>query len=220
MFKALVSLVFALLFSQLSQAQWIEPTEQPVIIKKTPQVIEEDSSEHNRMGKTYEISVMPWGIGPIPAGSSGIDIATYFTRNSALLIGYSKLTAGRQCWGAMHCSDSGYNLEVYYRHFTGNSFYVAGGVDQRHVTIQENDDWGDYYSFDGDTTALGIVIGNQWQWQNFFLGCDWIGLSVPIISSVSNVQTSADAYDYESAKKNYVTGTHGMLLRLHLGFAF
>jgi hypothetical protein len=221
MFKVIAPLMFTVFAPLFANAQLITPTEQPVIIKKTPEVIEEDSSEHNRMEKTYEIGLMPWGVGPIPAGNSGISIATYLTRNSAIVFGYNQLIAGRECWGSLSCSDKGYSFEVHYRKFFGNSFYVAGGVEQRHVTIEGGDSWGsEDYSFDGDSTALGVVVGNQWHWQSFFLGCDWVGITVPVSWNLSNVKTSTYTYDFDSAKKTYVTGTTGMLLRLHLGMAF
>ena len=173
------------------------------------------------MGKKYEVSLTPVSVGPIPGINSGITVATYLTRNSAFVFGYSVLSVGRKCWGSLSCSDSGQTFEAYYRQFFGNSFYVAGGVDQRHVSVSGSDSSSsEEFSFDGDTTAINVVVGNQWHWENFVLGCDWFGLSVPVSTSLSNVKTTTNDYDFQEAKSYYVTGRTAISLRLHVGMTF
>ncbi|UYL09320.1 hypothetical protein B9G69_001880 [Bdellovibrio sp. SKB1291214] len=222
MFKSIIPFALAATLSSYANAQLITPTDDPVIVKKSQSAIEEDSSEHKRMGKSYEVSLTPVAIGPIPGLNTGVNIATYLTRNAAVIFGYSLLVGGRSCWGAISCSDKGYAFELYYRQFFGNSFYVAGGLDQRYVSSHGSDDFtGESYSFDGETTAASVVIGNQWHWQRFVLGCDWFGLSVPISSRVSNVKTRGSyGYDFEDAKNALVTGTRPMALRVHVGMTF
>ncbi|WP_413294509.1 hypothetical protein ACLSU7_05250 [Bdellovibrio sp. HCB185ZH] len=223
MSKSVIAL-FALFLPLLVHAQVLEEDDQPVIVKKSPYAIVEGSSEHNRMGKVQEIFVTPVAMGPVPGVNAGFGFAKYITRNDAVVVTFSTLTKGSTCSGALTCSDSGFAVEINYRRFITNSFYFGTGLNQRSVHSEGTDEWaGNEFSFDGTTTALGFVIGNQWQWQNFMLGCDWVGVNIPLITNVSNVKNinnGSSIHDYESSKSSLVTNTTAMGLRLHIGYTF
>ena len=75
-----------------------------------------------------------------------------------------------------------------YKRFFGNSFYAGAGLDfskvegtyyiSRDVLGTDDNletDLGHYAK-----TSLDLRIGNQWQWNNFTLGTDWVGLLLPL----------------------------------------
>lgn len=69
-----------------------------------------------------------------------------------------------------------------YKHFTGNSFYLAPEL--FYINYTENDDTPSFFDRkDERITALGLSfkIGNQWQWKHFTVGCDWVGLGRTLI---------------------------------------
>jgi hypothetical protein len=61
---------------------------------------------------------------------------------------------------------------VQYKNFVGNTFYMAPEI----FYLNYADTAG--YSYDERLTGLGahFRIGNQWQWEHFTLGCDWVGV--------------------------------------------
>jgi hypothetical protein len=65
-----------------------------------------------------------------------------------------------------------------YRHFTGNSFYVAPELYYFNFTKRQDQ------RADDRVTALGASfrIGNQWQWKHFTVGADWIGIGRNLVS--------------------------------------
>ena len=72
------------------------------------------------------------------------------------------------------------NVSFQYKHFTGNSFYVAGEVFYLNTLDDENwvanlflqDEQYAHYS----SMGAGVRIGNQWTWRYFTLGVDWVGV--------------------------------------------
>lgn len=67
------------------------------------------------------------------------------------------------------------------KHYTGNSFYVAPEI--FYLNTNEDVDWfiSDIFNIKSEyaryiSMGVGVRIGNQWTWDTFTLGCDWIGV--------------------------------------------
>ena len=199
-----------------------------VIVKEVPDAIVENSSAYHRMNKKYAITVMPVGFGPISGLDSGINVGYFLDRKSIVYLRYNNLVKGMECSGSLSCSDSGSSYGVSYKRFFGNSFYIEAGIDQREVSYSETQSdivAGNYwFNFKGSSTVASLVIGNQWQWQNFTIGCDWVGIGIPVAHTITsendsgdNVWSSSDRSDRENL---YVTGGVAMALRFYLGASF
>lgn len=83
---------------------------------------------------------------------------------------------------------------IFYKHYEGNSFYVAGGL--TYLNPYEEQDWDIFDLNDLDKfTSIGADnrIGNQWHWKNFTLGCDWIGIGKRFVKF-----TKEDNYDSDT----------------------
>lgn len=128
------------------------------------------------------------------------------------------------------------SVGIHYKQFSGNSFYFKTGLDYNSIQTR--------YSFsytstitptfqshvdrivEGDSISAALSIGNQWQWDNFNIGCDWFGLSLPISSNTNRksvTTTFTDGYDQAQAdadEKDYLKSTQINLLRFYLGASF
>ena len=94
------------------------------------------------------------------------------------------------------------NVTLQYKRFTDNSFYLAPEIFYLNYTEKFN------RSKDDELTGmgLGLRLGNQWQWDNFTLGCDWVGIGRTMVYFKS---TTSD--------KNFYTVT---LANVYLGWSF
>lgn len=73
------------------------------------------------------------------------------------------------------------NFALQYKHFTGNSFYIAPEIfylntrEESRIPI-----FSEIFNIDGEmeeyiSLGAGVRIGNQWSWRHFSIGVDWIG---------------------------------------------
>lgn len=188
---------FVLLVPLFSIAEQIENV---VIVKKPTEIIE-GTSEFHRMNKNHQVTLQLIGVNPNGLPGGGLTYGYFLDRNSMILAEFTASQLDTQKDGYY---GSGYNTEgssvgVHFKRIFGNSFYIKAGIDQRHTDLKYNynssvsSNFNTSYGFKSDSTAASFVIGNQWQWNNFTLGCDWIGMSVPFIESTSGEFLSANA---------------------------
>ncbi len=128
------------------------------------------SSQENRANKKFEFTLQ---VGA-DYRMSPTQLAVMYFINSDNLIG---LKAGDDRTGREHQT----NVAIQYQHYTSNSFYVAGEVFYLNTTEDLDGFWADIFNIQREyarysSLGAGIRIGNQWSWQNFTLGCDWIGI--------------------------------------------
>jgi hypothetical protein len=225
--KNIIALILSIpLFSLAAQ------TESVVIYKKTVGVAE-DSSEHNRMGKNHQVALQLFGANPNGVPGGGLTYGYFLDRSSMIIAevtGSDYKTNQDSSFGGKYDVE-GSTIGVHYKKFFGNSFYVKAGVDQRHVDLKYSytsslsSNFNTAYGFKSDSTAASLVIGNQWQWKNFTLGCDWIGMTVPFIESTSGefLSANADSIDVRGLKEDKRRLSEngiGQGLRFYLGASF
>jgi hypothetical protein len=113
------------------------------------------------------------------------------------------------------------------KEFFGNSFYLRGGVVA--TRFQYNGDLNFIFrtpgpQFSGQMLSAKVSVGNQWQWQRFNLGCDWIGLSNVLASSTSSLDemglTPMQIEDRDGARDDLLKSVKILALNLYLGFSF
>ncbi len=79
-------------------------------------------------------------------------------------------------------------------------------------------------SFTEESLGAGLVIGKQWQWNNFTLGCDWIGLSLPFASTVKSETVAGSESFYrdklDSVQQKYLRSGFAQALRFYVGYTF
>lgn len=228
--KTTLLLITALLSFSFAQAQ------QPNTEVDTQFRGETGSSGYNRAGKQYQLTAILTGVGPSYSSTTGLSLGYFLDRDKMLLIeGTGKSTTRRETtWFSTSRSTYDINSEslgIHFKHFVGNSFYYRAGVDYRKLGYDYQNNFSnttEQISFSGDSVALNFQIGNQWQWDNFTLGCDWVGLSMPISSNVKdkslNTAAQADAVYYNNKIEDdstlYIKNTNLNLLRFYLGASF
>lgn len=201
-----------------------------IVDSPSAETIYRDSSAFNRMNKNFSLTYMAFGIGPSRSGSIGLTLGVFLDRNSEIDF---EVISGRPAYSNWF-SWSEYDIKtnsagIHYKYFVGNSFYFRLGADYRTVdyrytsrdifsgsTLSEN-------KFKGDSVTATILIGNQWQWENFTLGCDWIGVVLPITSRVQSESVegpSPDSRYLEDDKDWLLKNTMTMGLRFYLGASF
>lgn len=203
-----------------------------VIVQKRPTVVTENSSEHNRMGKKFVVEAQLVGGSTLIGSGQGIIAGYHLDRNTILQFEFTK---GSSNTGDKE--DDGYNqregstVAFYAKKFLANSFYVKGGAEYTKVKYDNDYLFGvsslsnskDAYGFEASLTSAALSIGNQWQWDNFTLGCDWIGMTVPVAHEVS----SEYADDFYLAKQYNKEDQETLLekasvqaLRFYVGYTF
>src|SRR5690606_28780744 len=121
-------------------------------------------------------------------------------------------------------------IEARAKFFVGNSFYLTGGAGQRTFTFTSELtplDGGPEFSAEAKATTLGatFAIGNQWQWDYFTLGLDWIGYFLPISQSGDSEVVFPGVVEDDLKELNDSLEELGktpnlQVLRIYLGIAF
>lgn len=228
---------FIIFFSLLilclaTQAQTITaPPATPISVKgdgenleivKRPTGIIEDSSEHHRVGKKYQIAWQILGLGPNAALTRGLYLGKFLDRSSMIYL--DVLGQNYQAYFSDTELDFG-SIGLHYKKFHSNSFYYVLGGDYRSVKYEINDPLPySAGSFKSTSWVFSASIGNQWQWENFTLGCDWVGTSVVLSHQYSEEdKDSLDIYDrtdFENDKEWFTERNTLHLLRFYLGYSF
>ncbi len=214
------------LVSFASFAQTVEPTPTNEPASTVPRG---EGSEFNRTDKKFTLHALLIGVGPNPSISSGIGAGMFLDRNSLVDIEY---VSGRPYdWYGFYTD---YEIVtksygVHYKRFVSNTFYFRVGADYRQVDYRYTSRSlfsSSIYSenkFNGESVVGTIVIGNQWQFENFTLGCDWFGVALPVtrsIKSESSTGTNPDTVKLSDDEDRYVRKTTAMGLRFYLGASF
>ena len=252
-FKSLKSLVtLSVLVSSAAFAQKsVETSTQVGEINGRPILKKEDlnsvylgTSEYHRLKKQGTITANFGGIEGIYGGTTGLMGGFFLNSNSVLQV--SSMSSNQQdLWGFSETGISGYrksnHIGVNFQHFPGNSFFIRPGIeyvrfDRRLVTSYSrisNLEASAFslvrasgYDLSGESIYAKFSIGNQWQWENFTLGCDWIGASIPLSHKITQARTfdknlnniADDSYlrdDRERMKSSYLTA-----VTFYLGASF
>lgn len=195
-----------------------------------PQAIFRDSSEYNRMNKNFSLTYMAFGVGPNRSGSIGGTVSLFLNRNSLIDFEYVNgrpLYTNWFSWSEYDVRTSSYG--IHYKQFTGNSFYFRVGADYRTVKYKYTsrdiftDEINSISRFEGDSVTATVLIGNQWQWENFTLGCDWIGIALPVTTTISSESVTGISPDSRYMKEDQdwlVKNPASIGLRFYLGASF
>lgn len=197
------------------------PAQNVTLVKKMS--VLEDSSEHNRMGKNYLLTAQIAGSAVAPVPAAGINFGMYVSRNGIAQIEYSKGTLPYFFFN-LNASTLGAN----YKHFFGNSFYTKIGVDHRSISISDINLFGytanQYGSNEAQSLVGNFAIGNQWQWENFIMGCDWIGINPHLTTLKATYDTTGmsakDKKDLDESWDKIAKVTSTQFLRFYLGASF
>jgi hypothetical protein len=224
-----MKIFICMLFLFAHQITWAAEEKVEVVPSDKKEKVFEDTSEHHRLDKKWTFNAQLVGIGPSYATQRGLVGGYFLNRNmvvQAEVMGgelYSESIVN--AWSSGSLDVDGRSFGAHFKHYVGNSFYYRAGLDWRSLKYRFADTFsGTSGQFDGTSLAVTFNIGNQWQWSNFTLGCDWVGLSVPLSKSFKNellvTGTSYDANDFDEDKELLVSKTNLNLVRFYIGASF
>ena len=239
-----------------SPAEQPVPPKPPGPTKKKRNVVDEESDETRdssldlRKGKSYIATVELLGIGTgLLSSSSGVNFGAY--RDSDSLIEFSAVvsTNSGSSFSTNKSTDSdtkmdnqtaedgrAFDIAIRYKQFFGNSFYgyIGPAYRQTEATLKlRSTSSAGVTSSSVDIASaamrdLGLdgAIGNAWQWSNFTMGCDWIGLHVPIARFRNDYDDKGyitSVKQVNDARRSFVNQARGpafMMLRFYVGASF
>lgn len=197
----------------------------------TPNIVYRNSSAHNRIDKKFSATFTIVGAGPsYSTWNTGFNLGVYLSRNSILDFEVAKGRPTYFNWFGSDYDITTSSAGVHYKHFASNSFYFRIGVDYRKVDYRytgrdffNNSDILIDNSFKGESFAGTVLIGNQWQWKNFTLGCDWFGYAFPFTSRTWSEKMAGSRPEpkyLEDDKEDFTKRNSLIALRFYLGATF
>ena len=155
-----------------------------------------DSSMANREGKTFTLNATMFGVFH-GASAQSLEVGYHVDKNNIITLQGTRLegisTSENESLSNLdelrEKHGRGNVVSIGLKHFVSNSFYVKPEIYSRNQEFVYNalvfSDGSVAALEDGSIEDFGIhiKIGNQWQWENFTLGCDWVGFRQSINST-------------------------------------
>lgn len=183
----------------------------------------------NRSNKKYLVAAELIGAN-FSAQSLGVEAGYFLTANRMLQVKIQKLSSledqrNKDVYDEDHSeadkvwSDHGEGMAITgsFKEFTGKTFYYEAGAfyrDQKLVikTEEVRTAYEKWTLTDEDTAEIqdigvSFTIGNQWNWENLTVACDWVGVS----RSLLTLNEKGDASEYYTAVN---------LLNFNIGYSF
>jgi hypothetical protein len=201
-----------------TETETINKTETTKEIRAYERVVVYESMK-NRMDKKFSLNAAIGGLA-YSTTSTAFEGSYFLKPNMLVTLQYSKLggtsentdndTAADEVWkrdGLGHVFSAGI------KKFESNSFYYKPEIYSRTQEFVHSTSSNSTELFSKETAFINDIgvsfkIGNQWQWESFTLGCDWIGITRSMTAS----KISSNIYSYE---KNSTT-----LLNFYMGASF
>lgn len=227
--RVLWALLWALLFAPLpALARPLHPPSgpdpDPTPLVRDSELAEyrERRLEYNRRDKTVMLAVELAGFGS-RGFQQALRVGFFLSRNWILELQAGQ--GGAALYGDVYLAKNYTFGQLSLKYFTGNSFYLFGGLAYDHVVARDVV-WTADASFIGEMGSALVGIGNQWQWKSFTLGCDWVaaGLAIhPHItrSDLSGTLSSSNQNTFDEAQDDFDRQTSLFYVtRFYLGFTF
>lgn len=195
--------------------------------KKKSKKIDSNSSQSKRQNLKLELLLDAIGFTPSP--TFGVSAGYYFSPNQ-IISGRFGIASG------VISSMDEKILSIDLKSFWGNSFYTRAGFSKRdydfswdvYPTDEEGNIGFETETLTAKTSSMGLELGlgNQWQWNSFTIGADWVGVYLPLTSSgtdeVVNESGAIEANLLTNVDDDvkYAKTTQLAFVRFYLGIAF
>ena len=199
-----------------------DATQEAVPAEPSNTMLLDGKSASDRLANGITLQFQPVGLGVIGTNESLIALGYHITENDLLALEFGAGRSDFQWKWDGQVEDkkvlTGESVGVHYKRFFSDTFYLKTGLDYRGVKYQ-GDASADFVSVAGTSGVVSVLIGNQWQWQNFTLGCDWVGMGIPFASFVSS-QYGADNDAIAAARNKYLEDIFAQGVRVYIGAIF
>jgi hypothetical protein len=172
--------------------------------QETQEPFEEGRSAKSREGRSLQLALGPGIEFGIPA----------FSYNISYFINPHKVINLRYTDRDNYNKDGGYQnlsaIKLGVKIFAGNSFFYQPNISYRntsHTTTAE---------YEYQDINVGVRIGNEWVWDNFTLGIDWLGFNQHIIKIDEEVTPAGPVPANNDIEKSLTFDFVG----IYLGYSF
>ena len=183
-----------------------------------------DENKTHREDKRYAITATPIGIG---AGLiAGLNAGYYVEPDLILGAKIENHTVSLNILGMDLYKANTKRAGVFGKYFFGKSFYLDGGLvgniaeyTANGVGLDSSNGLFEIRQYEKwHHGGIDLAIGNQWHWDHFTLGADWIGLYQPLVKQ--QVKDENDSPSEEYMEDIPVNLGHVRILAFHLGLSF
>lgn len=109
---------------------------------------------------------------------------------------------------------------LHMKYFMGNSVFLRLGVNRNEARYSRTYNATSNKSFiNGNATYAVVGIGNDWQWENFMFGFDWLRMQYPIASELTSRQDAPED-KYLSEKQDELLDSSMGFIGFHIGASF
>jgi hypothetical protein len=179
-------------------------------------------SRENRNDKKYVITVGAIGYN-FGTGTNNYEVGYHYKQNRIIGLQYQEFRNSLPIFSSTRDEDEsdyernrkGHALLLSYKAFAKNSLYLKSSLYHRiQERVDKNSsaqrDQREFNKLSYEDMGLLFSIGNQWQWKNFTLGADWIGMST--VLAIINQEG-----DYKIEGRDLADWT---LLNFYMGYSF
>ena len=181
-------------------------------------------SDAQRQDKQFSALVQIAGLSTAALATQQIQLGYYLSPTSLIQLEFGQGNNGLLVFSSAYRSLRTDSIGIQFKQFVANSFYFKTGVDYQVIDFSYSYFSSDYYTFKGSTLGASFSIGNQWQFENFTLGCDWVGIFLPVASNTTkDVVTANSTYsrtESDSEQKRYLKDSSLQFVRFYLGASF
>lgn len=160
------------------------------------------TSEENRKSLNYQVALAFVGVEYGTSTPLTFSASYFFNPDNLLTLRYTNINNNNEKLRA---------VAIGYKHFLGNSFNIMPTLGWRRTIGSSESNFSPRFKY--EEINAGIRIGNEWQWENFTMGCDWVGINKTIIK----LHSTGDSGIINSAIKQSTTFA---LLSFYLGYSF
>lgn len=130
------------------------------------------NSQENRKSLDYQATM---GLGNLELASGyGLSLSKFLDENSLLGV---TAKVGIQSDVDDDRDQRETNFDVHFKRFLGNSFYLNPKL----YYLNWNDPRENLPERSLTSIGAGVSLGNQWQWERFTVGADWLSISKNLI---------------------------------------
>ncbi len=136
-------------------------------------------SQKNREGKKYIVTLQT-GVN-FGANTKGASFGYFINKKSILSLEFSALE-GRSNDDDFEEEDNGQLYLLSYQFIPSSTFYISPSLYYLNQVKADDFDFNADFEYRPTnkthytTLGIGFRIGNQWDWDNFSLACDWAGI--------------------------------------------
>jgi hypothetical protein len=155
-----------------------------------------------RTAKKVSVTVEPFGFSIVPIPTTGVTAGYHFNPNRVGEFNYA--------WGGSSVANADYRVELTtlrLKQFVFGKMYLNGEVGYRNVRAIFPAGTVEAFT-EEQKSSVGVMVaggsvGHEWRTDQFVLGCDWVGVDLPVGEYRQRGQNMRDLDDKDDSVKTF-----------------